>query len=142
MFYDNSQVPSLRPYQHFDAYGDAQAIKNALATKKESKGFLGGLIGGGGGGCDEKAIINILCRRNSEQRQQIAFVYKKQFGEVCTVVPYLNELFYDLLSETVLQDLGKEFSKAMSGNMEELSLALLEKGDVYDASQLYKATKV
>lgn len=56
-----------------------------------------------GFGCDEKALIEVLCRRNNQQRQEIAKVFKTNFGK---------DLIENIQSET-------------RGNFENLLVALL-----------------
>lgn len=72
--------------QNFDAVADAKALRKAM------KGF----------GTDEEGLINIICRRNNEQRQAIQMQYKTNFGK---------DLIEDIKSET-------------SGNFETLLVSL------------------
>lgn len=57
--------PTLRPYQPFNPNDDAAKLYKAM------KGF----------GTDETVLIDILCRRTSDQRQQIALQYKSGYGK-------------------------------------------------------------
>ncbi|CAG9538963.1 unnamed protein product [Cercopithifilaria johnstoni] len=68
-------------------------------------------------GCDKNKVILVLCGRVNFQRQQIAVAYKTMYGK---------DLISDLKSE-------------LSGDFENLILALMEPPARYDAQQLYKA---
>lgn len=68
-------------------------VKDAHDLKKAMKGF----------GTDEDTLINIICRRSNEQRQEIQRQYKTHFGK---------DLIEDIKSET-------------SGNFENLLVGLL-----------------
>ncbi|XP_022208728.2 annexin B11 isoform X2 [Drosophila obscura] len=80
-------TPTLLPAQGFDPVKDAHDLRKAM------KGF----------GTDENALINIICRRTNEQRQEIQRQYKTHFGK---------DLIEDIKSET-------------SGNFEKLLVGLL-----------------
>ncbi|BFG01549.1 annexin B11 [Drosophila madeirensis] len=80
-------TPTLFPAQGFDPVKDAHDLRKAM------KGF----------GTDENALINIICRRTNEQRQEIQRQYKTHFGK---------DLIEDIKSET-------------SGNFEKLLVGLL-----------------
>ncbi|VDN93945.1 unnamed protein product [Brugia pahangi] len=68
-------------------------------------------------GCDKNKVIIVLCGRVNFQRQQIAAAYKTMYGK---------DLINDLKSE-------------LSGDFEDLILALMEPPARYDAQQLHKA---
>uniref|UniRef100_A0A2K6VL98 Annexin n=4 Tax=Onchocerca TaxID=6281 RepID=A0A2K6VL98_ONCVO len=68
-------------------------------------------------GCDKNKVIIVLCGRVNFQRQQIAAAYKTMYGK---------DLINDLKSE-------------LSGDFEDLILALMELPAQYDAQQLHKA---
>lgn len=70
-----------------------------------------------GFGCDKNKVVNVLCSRTNLQRQQIANAFKAMYGK---------DLISDLKSE-------------LSGDFEDLILALMEPPAKYDASQLRKA---
>ncbi|XP_037815093.1 annexin B11 isoform X1 [Lucilia sericata] len=80
-------TPTVFPAQNFDPVKDAHDLRKAM------KGF----------GTDEDALINIICRRSNEQRQEIQRQYKTHFGK---------DLIEDIKSET-------------SGNFEKLLVGLL-----------------
>ncbi|XP_036318227.1 annexin B11 isoform X3 [Rhagoletis pomonella] len=80
-------TPTVLPAQNFDPVKDAHDLRKAM------KGF----------GTDEDALINIICRRSNEQRQEIQRQYKTHFGK---------DLIEDVKSET-------------SGNFEKLLVGLL-----------------
>ncbi|XP_032594063.1 annexin B11 isoform X2 [Drosophila grimshawi] len=80
-------TPTLFPAQGFDPVKDAHDLRKAM------KGF----------GTDEDKLIEIICRRNNEQRQEIQRQYKTHFGK---------DLIEDIKSET-------------SGNFEKLLVGLL-----------------
>ncbi|VDK40157.1 unnamed protein product [Gongylonema pulchrum] len=71
-------------------------------------------------GCDKTKVVNVLCARANFQRQQIAAAYKTMYGK---------DLINDLKSE-------------LSGDFEDLILALMEPPASYDAQQLRKAMAV
>jgi len=81
------QNPVLRPYQPFNPNDDAQKLYKAM------KGF----------GTDETTLIDILCRRTSQQRQEIAVAYKSSVGK----------------------DLLKNLESELRGNVEMLFRALM-----------------
>lgn len=95
--------PVLRPYQPFNPADDAQRLYKAM------KGF----------GTDEATLIDILCRRTWQQRQEIAIAYKSQTGK----------------------DLLKNLESELRGNVETLFKALaltpgqLEAYDLHEAIQ-------
>jgi annexin A7/11 len=75
------------PAEDFDPQADAGVLRKAM------KGF----------GCDEKALIEVICRRSNPQRQEIQKVFKTNFGK---------DLIENIKSET-------------RGNFESLLVALL-----------------
>lgn len=80
-------TPTVLPAENFDPQADAGTLRKAM------KGF----------GCDEKALIEVICRRNNQQRQEIQKVFKTNFGK---------DLIENIKSET-------------RGNFENLLVALL-----------------
>ncbi|KAL3985578.1 Annexin B9 [Acanthocheilonema viteae] len=68
-------------------------------------------------GCDKNKVIIVLCGRVNFQRQQITSAYKTMYGK---------DLISNLKSE-------------LSGDFEDLILALMEPPARYDAQQLHKA---
>uniref|UniRef100_A0A1B0BRY4 Annexin n=1 Tax=Glossina palpalis gambiensis TaxID=67801 RepID=A0A1B0BRY4_9MUSC len=80
-------TPTVLPAQNFDPVKDAHDLRKAM------KGF----------GTDEDTLINIICRRSNEQRQEIQRQYKTHFGK---------DLIEDVKSET-------------SGNFQRLLVGLL-----------------
>ncbi|KAM6442158.1 annexin A7 isoform 2-T2 [Liasis olivaceus] len=72
-----------------------------------------------GFGTDEQAIIDVVANRSSDQRQQIKAAFKTMYGK----------------------DLIKDLKSELSGNMEELILALFMPRTYYDAWSLRHAMK-
>uniref|UniRef100_A0A915D9I0 Annexin n=1 Tax=Ditylenchus dipsaci TaxID=166011 RepID=A0A915D9I0_9BILA len=70
-----------------------------------------------GMGCDKQKVIRALTSCNNQQRQEIAKVYKVQYGS----------------------DLNSDLKKELSGDFENLVLALMTPPAQYDAQQLKKA---
>lgn len=64
------EIPTVTAMGHFDPSSDAAALRKAM------KGF----------GTDEAAIIAILSRRTSDQRQQIMLKYQQSYGRVSSYV--------------------------------------------------------
>lgn len=93
--------PVLRPYQPFNASDDAARIRKAM------KGF----------GTDETALIDILCKRTSDQRQEIALTYKASYGK----------------------ELLKSLKEELSGNTELVFKALMLTPAQLDAHDLQDA---
>jgi len=94
------ETPTI-PDEPCDPMADAQVLRKAM------KGF----------GCDSKAIISVLTRRTTDQRQEIAKAFKQSFGK---------DLISDLKSET-------------SGRFEDLIVALMTPRFDYLAKRLHKA---
>lgn len=89
------------PPPNFDAPNDAAVLRKAM------KGF----------GTDEDAIIEVLCRRNSQQRMQIVKVFKTAYGK----------------------DLIEEIKSECRNNFLGLLTALLTPTHEYYARELYEA---
>lgn len=60
------EQPTVKTIPHFDPSGDSAILRKAM------KGL----------GTDEKAIIAVLARRTSDQRQQIMLKYQQSYGRV------------------------------------------------------------
>lgn len=95
--------PSLQAYPGFDPAADAANLEKAIKAK----------------GVDEGTIIDILTKRNCEQRQQIKAAYQRATGKS-------------------LEDAMK---KALSSHLEEVVLGLLKTPTEFDAHELKCATK-
>ncbi|NXX71088.1 ANXA7 protein, partial [Spizella passerina] len=72
-----------------------------------------------GFGTDEQAIINVVANRSNDQRQKIKAAFKTMYGK----------------------DLIKDLKSELSGNVEELILALFMPSTYYDAWSLRHAMK-
>lgn len=94
---------TLRAYPNFSAQADAQALRTAM------KGW----------GTDEKAIIDVLCARSGDQRQEIVRTYKQMFG---------RDLVADIRSE-------------LRGRFEAVMLGLLYPMEEFLARELRAAMK-
>jgi len=70
-----------------------------------------------GFGTNKTRIVEVLCARSNAQRQDIARVFKTMYGK----------------------DMIKDLKSELSGDFEDLILALMENPVKYDADQLYKA---
>ncbi|KAG8441620.1 hypothetical protein GDO86_010707, partial [Hymenochirus boettgeri] len=95
--------PTIRHHQDFNAERDAKKLYKACK----------------GAGTDEKAIIEVLANRTSEQRQEVKQKYKSSYGK----------------------DLEQVLKSELSGNFEKLALALLDRPCEYDARELRGAMK-
>ena len=80
---DWQEVPTVRPFAPFDPLGDANALRGAM------KGW----------GTNEQEIIDILCHRSNQQRQQIQQVYTKELGRV--IIPFAYPIPLVLLLDVV-----------------------------------------
>jgi len=97
------EVPTVRPLPQFDPLADANALRAAM------KGW----------GTNEQEIIDILCHRSNQQRQQIQQVYSKELG---------RDLIEDLKSE-------------LGGKFESVIIGLMMSTAAYCAKQAHKAIK-
>uniref|UniRef100_A0AC34Q614 Annexin n=1 Tax=Panagrolaimus sp. JU765 TaxID=591449 RepID=A0AC34Q614_9BILA len=68
-------------------------------------------------GCNNSKVVAVLCGRSNWQRQEISKAFKVMYGK----------------------DLIKELKGELSGDFEDLIMALMEPPARYDAMQLYKA---
>ncbi|CAD6188413.1 unnamed protein product [Caenorhabditis auriculariae] len=68
-------------------------------------------------GCNNAKVVSVLCARTNSQRQEIARAFKVMYGK----------------------DLIKDLKSELSGDFEDLILALMDQPAVYDAKQLHKA---
>ncbi|KAE8293759.1 Annexin A2-A Annexin II type I Annexin-2-A [Larimichthys crocea] len=95
--------PTVVPAQDFDPDRDAARLDTAIKTK----------------GVDEQTIIDILTRRNYNQRREIAFVYER----------------------LAKKDLMAALKGALSGSLESLMLGLMKSTTQFDASELKASMK-
>nr|XP_019961254.1 PREDICTED: annexin A2-A-like [Paralichthys olivaceus]XP_019961255.1 PREDICTED: annexin A2-A-like [Paralichthys olivaceus] len=95
--------PTVVPVQDFDPAKDAARIETAIKTK----------------GVDEQTIIDILTRRSSSQRKEIAFEYER----------------------LAKKDLSTALKGALSGPLEAVMLGLMKNTVEYDASELKASMK-
>ncbi|XP_072007337.1 annexin A13 [Engystomops pustulosus] len=95
--------PTIRHHHDFDAERDAKKLHKAC------KGL----------GTDEKAIIEVLANRSSDQRQQIKQKFKTLYGK----------------------DIEKVLKGDLSGHFEKAVLALVDRPCEFDAKELRKAMK-
>jgi len=93
--------PTVLPVPDFDPEADSKTLKEAF------KGF----------GTDEEAVIDVLARRNNEQRRQIAATFKTMYGK----------------------DLIKELKSELKGNFEDLMIALMLDPIEFQAKELHHA---
>ena len=112
-------LPSVLPHHTFDPRADADALEKAM------KGF----------GTDEKGLINILCKRTSDQRVKITQAYKAGYGKVCLLWNYNHVSF----KASLLQDLAAKIKSETSGNFEKVLVALTQSRAEFLARELYKA---
>ncbi|XP_075684081.1 annexin A13 [Rhinoderma darwinii] len=95
--------PTIRHHHDFDAERDAKKLHKAC------KGM----------GTDEKAIIEILANRSSNQRQEVKQKFKTMYGK----------------------DLDGVLKSELSGKFETTALALLDRPCEFDAREIRKAMK-
>lgn len=109
----------MRDAPNFNVADDAQALREAM------KGL----------GTDEDTIINILTSRSSAQRQEIVKYFTNELGRV----QYCSKLYQivDLLKK--LQDLIEDLKSELSGNFEDVIVALCCSTEVYLCKELHKA---
>ncbi|KAK8725868.1 hypothetical protein OTU49_010526 [Cherax quadricarinatus] len=110
---DYAEIPTVRPSPHFDPGSDASVLRKAM------KGF----------GTDEAAIINVLSRRTSHERQQIMLKYQQAFGREeggGTKKGLTGDLVKDLKSE-------------LSGKFEDGIIALMTPLPIYLAQEINNA---
>ncbi|XP_071487932.1 annexin A7-like [Diadema antillarum] len=93
--------PTVTPFAGFDKDSDVQILRKAM------KGM----------GTDEQAILDILCYRTNEQRQEIAKHYKASYG----------------------RDLLKDLKSELKGDFEDIILGLMTPAPLFDAQCLKKA---
>uniref|UniRef100_A0A0N5B6N1 Annexin n=1 Tax=Strongyloides papillosus TaxID=174720 RepID=A0A0N5B6N1_STREA len=70
-----------------------------------------------GFGCDKKTVMNVLCSRSNYQRQQIRASFSQMNGK----------------------DLIKELKSELSGDFEDLILAMMKEPAEFDASELHRS---
>lgn len=97
------KFPTVVPARDFDPARDAARIDTAIKTK----------------GVDEQTVIDILTKRSSEQRKEIAFEYERY----------------------AKKDLAVALKGALSGSLEALMLGLLKGTAEYDATELKASMK-
>ncbi|KAK5873499.1 hypothetical protein PBY51_018535 [Eleginops maclovinus] len=97
------KFPTVVPARDFDPGRDATRIETAIKTK----------------GVDEQTVIDILTRRSTEQRREIAFEYER----------------------IAKKDLSVALKGALSGSLEALMLGLMKTTAQYDASELKASMK-
>lgn len=101
---EQQYVPSVYAHQPFDPRADADALYYAM------KGL----------GTDEKALINVLCKRTSAQRAQITLAFKSGYGKdlEAKIKSETSGRFEDVLVALTLtrpELLARELNKAVAG---------------------------
>jgi len=82
-----------------------------------------------GWGTNEQEIIDILCHRSNQQRQQISKAFTREFGRV------------EEGSNQTARDLIEDLKSELGGNFESVIVALMLPTPDYCAKQLHKAVK-
>lgn len=100
---DDSMPATLRPYAAFNAQADANTLWNAMKGK----------------GADKTAIMEVLCARSGDQRQEIIREYKQMFN----------------------RDLEPHIKSELRGRFEELVMTLLCPMEDFLARELRAAIK-
>nr|XP_027235564.1 annexin B10-like isoform X4 [Penaeus vannamei]XP_027235565.1 annexin B10-like isoform X4 [Penaeus vannamei] len=108
-----SEIPTVSAAGHFDPSSDAAALRKAM------KGF----------GTDEAAIIAILSRRTSDQRQQIMLKYQQSYGREEG----------DGSKKALTGDLVKDLKSELSGKFEDTILALMTPLPLFLAKEINHA---
>ncbi|KAG8274798.1 hypothetical protein J6590_099698 [Homalodisca vitripennis] len=109
-------TPTVRPAHPFDPKSDAEILRKAM------KGF----------GTDEKAIIQVLTNRTNAQRQEIAHQFKTMYGKS-------GQAHLQGSSSVSDSDLISNLKSELSGNFEDLILALMTPIPEYQAKELHHA---
>ncbi|VDP25542.1 unnamed protein product [Soboliphyme baturini] len=99
--YGKMYYGTVRPFLDFHPDQDAEALHKAM------KGL----------GCNDKAVVDIICRRNNAQRQQIRNTFKSFFGK----------------------DLLESLKNELHGDLEDAILALMLTPAEYDAVELFRS---
>ncbi|XP_042859604.1 annexin B9-like isoform X6 [Penaeus japonicus] len=108
-----TEIPTVTAMGHFDPSSDAAALRKAM------KGF----------GTDEAAIIAILSRRTSDQRQQIMLKYQQSYGREEG----------DDSKKALTGDLVKDLKSELSGKFEDVVIALMTPLPLFLATEIHNA---